>query len=74
MAIVAEWFADRLRHGLGTPHAAPLPGITGALDFGLVPQLIAAAREAEGQIDMNAHEKILLAATTTRWEFLLHSA
>jgi DNA polymerase-3 subunit delta' len=74
MGIVAEWFADRLRHALGTPHAAPLPGITGALDYGLVPELIASARDAEWQIDMNANDKILLAATTTRWEQLLHQA
>jgi hypothetical protein len=60
-----------MRHGLGTPYAAALPGQTGALDFALVPQLIAAAREAEWQIDMNANDKILLAATTTRWEQLL---
>jgi DNA polymerase III delta prime subunit len=72
MGIVAEWFADRLRHGLGTPRAGgALPGITGALDYGQVPQLIAAARDAEWQIDMNANDKILLAATTTRWEALL---
>jgi DNA polymerase-3 subunit delta' len=71
MAIAGEWFADRLRQGLGTPHGTVLPGVTGALDFALVPQLIASAREAEMQIDMNANEKILLAATTTRWEELL---
>jgi DNA polymerase-3 subunit delta' len=71
MAIAGEWFADRLRHGLGVPNGAPLPGKTGALDYGLVPQLIASAREAEMQIDMNANDKILLAATTTRWEQLL---
>ena len=74
MGIVAEWFADRLRHALGTPHEAPLPGITGALDYGIVPELIAAARDAEWQIDMNANDKILLAATTTRWEQLLHQS
>ena len=72
MTIAAEWFADRLRHALGTPHPTPLPGITGALDYALVPQLIASARAAEGEIDMNANDKILLAATTTRWEQLLH--
>jgi DNA polymerase-3 subunit delta' len=72
MAIAAEWFADRLRHGLGTPHPTPLPGITGALDYAMVPQLIASARSAEAEIDMNANDKILLAATTTRWEQLLH--
>ncbi len=71
MAIAGEWFADRLRHGLGTPNSAPLPGQTGALDFALVPRLIASAREAEYQIDMNANDKILLAATTTQWEELL---
>jgi len=71
MTIAAEWFADRLRHGLGTPHATVLPGITGALDYGLVPQLIASARSAEAQIDMNANDKILLAATTAKWEELL---
>lgn len=74
MGIVAEWFADRLRHALGTPHEALLPGITGALDYGMVPELIAAARDAEWQIDMNANDKILLAATTTRWEQLLHQS
>src|SRR5690606_31088348 len=26
MSIAAEWFSDRLRHGLGTPHGTPLPG------------------------------------------------
>ncbi len=72
MAIAAEWFSDRLRHGLGTPHETPLPGITGALDYGLVPELIASARAAESEIDMNANDKILLAATTTRWELLLN--
>ena len=75
MGMAADWFADRLRHGLGTPYregAAPMPGITGALDYGLVPELIAAARTAERDIDMNANDKILLAATTTRWELLLH--
>ncbi len=72
MSICAEWFADRLRHALGTPHPTPLPGITGALDYHLVPKLIATARAAESEIDMNANDKILLAATTTQWEKLLH--
>ena len=35
MAIIAEWFADRLRHGLGTPRGGGegmmLPGETGAI-------------------------------------------
>ncbi len=82
MGIVAEWFADRLRRGLGTPRGADgkgggggaLPGMTGALDYALVPQLIAAARDAEWQIDMNANDKILLAATTTKWEKLLRES
>ena len=74
MAIAAEWFADRLRHGLGTPMGTPLPAESGALDYGLVPELIASARDAEWQIDMNANDKILLAATTTRWEALLREA
>lgn len=73
MAIAAEWFADRLRHGLGTPMDTPLPGITGALDHTVVPRLIATARAAEAEIDMNANDKILLAATTTMWEKWLHS-
>jgi hypothetical protein len=71
--IAAEWFADRLRHGLGTPMDTPLPGITGALDHTVVPRLIATARAAEAEIDMNANDKILLAATTTMWEKWLHS-
>lgn len=71
MAMAAEWFADRLRHGLGTPYPAVMPGASGALDSQLVPELIASARQAEWQIDMNANDKILLAATTTRWEQLL---
>jgi hypothetical protein len=71
MAMAAEWFADRLRHGLGVPYAAVMPGESGGLDYAMVPQLISAARQAEGQIDMNANDKILLAATTTRWEQLL---
>ncbi|MGN6369454.1 MAG: ATP-binding protein [Phycisphaerae bacterium] len=74
MSIAAEWFADRLRHALGTPHPTPLPGITGALDYHLVPKLIATARAAESEIDMNANDKILLAATTTQWEKLLHES
>jgi hypothetical protein len=73
MAMAAEWFADRLRHGLGTPYASPLPGESGALDWALVPHLIASARDAEWQIDMNANDKILLAATTTHWEKLLRA-
>ena len=72
MSIAAEWFSDRMRHGLGTPHHTPLPGITGALDYGLVPELIASARAAEAEVDLNANDKILLAATTTRWELLLN--
>jgi hypothetical protein len=71
MAMAAEWFADRLRHGLGVPYGAAMPGESGALDYGLVPELIGAAREAEWQIDMNANDKILLAATAVRWEQLL---
>ena len=74
LAIVAEWFGDRLRHALGTPFANVLPGQTGALDYALVPELIAAAHAAEAAIDMNANDKILLAATATRWEELLHHA
>jgi DNA polymerase-3 subunit delta' len=74
MAIAAEWFADRLRHGLGTPTDTPLPGITGALDHTVVPRLIATARAAEAEIDMNANDKILLAATTTMWERWLHDS
>ena len=73
MAMAAEWFADRLRHGLGVPYGAAMPGVSGALDGGVAPQLIAAAREAEWQIDMNANDKILLAATTIRWEALLRA-
>jgi DNA polymerase-3 subunit delta' len=71
MAIAAEWFADRLRHALGTPDAAPLPAESGGLDHGIVPRLIASARAAEHDIDWNANDKILLTATTTRWEELL---
>jgi len=71
MAMAGEWFADRLRQGFGVPYGAAMPGESGALDSRLAPQLIAAAREAEWQIDMNANDKILLAATTTRWEMLL---
>jgi DNA polymerase III subunit delta' len=71
MSIAAEWFTDRLRHALGTAHATPLPGKTSALDYALVPKLIAAARAAEAQIDLNANDKILLAATCTQWEQLL---
>jgi hypothetical protein len=74
MTIAAEWFADRLRHGLGTPYATLLPGITGALDAEVVRELIAAARGAEAQIDRNANDKILLAATTTRWQQLLQES
>jgi hypothetical protein len=74
MALAAEWFADRLRQGLGTPYTAALPGESGALDQRLVPELIASARQAEWQIDMNANDKILLAATTTRWEQLLRES
>jgi hypothetical protein len=74
MAFAAEWFSDRLRHALGTPYETPLPGITGALYYGIVPQLIASARAAEAQVDMNANDKILLAATTTQWEQLLHES
>jgi hypothetical protein len=48
-----------------------LPAESGGLDYGMVPELIAAAREAEGEVDMNVNDKILLAATTTRWEELL---
>lgn len=74
MTIVAEWFADRLRHGIGAPYPTLLPGITGALDPEVVPQLIASARAAEAQIDMNANDKILLAATATRWAQLLQES
>ncbi|HVX86013.1 MAG TPA: DNA polymerase III subunit [Phycisphaerae bacterium] len=73
MTIAAEWFADRLRHGLGVPSATLLPGQTGALDHALVPKLIATARAAESEIDLNANDKILLAATTTMWEKFLTS-
>jgi len=71
MSIAAEWFADRLRQTLGTPHPTPLPSTTGALDPLLVPKLITSARSAEAQIDLNVNDKILLAATTTQWEQLL---
>jgi DNA polymerase III subunit delta' len=71
MAIAAEWFADRLRHALGTPYPAPLPAESGGLDHGIIPRLIATARAAEHDIDWNANDKILLTATTTRWEELL---
>jgi DNA polymerase III delta prime subunit len=74
MNIAAEWFSDRMRHGLGTPYPIPLPGQTGALDYALVPELIATARTAEADVDMNANDKILLAATATRWESLLREA
>ncbi len=71
MAVAAEWFADRLRHALGTPYPAPIPAESGGLDHGIIPRLIASARDAEYQIDWNANDKILLTATTTRWEELL---
>ena len=50
---------------------SPLPAESGGLDHGIIPRLIASAREAEYQIDWNANDKILLTATTTRWEELL---
>jgi DNA polymerase III delta prime subunit len=74
MSISAEWFSDRMRRGLGVPYPTPLPGQTGALDYALVPELIASARTAEAEIGMNANDKILLAATATRWENLLREA
>ncbi len=74
LCMCADWFSDRLRHALGTPHPTPLPGISGALDYGLVPRLIATARAAEAQIDMNVNDKILLAATTIQWEHLLQES
>jgi DNA polymerase III delta prime subunit len=74
MAIAAEWFSDRLRDALGTAHSGgtALPGESGGLDYGLMPELIRSARDAEMQMDMNVNDKILLAALTTRWEELLH--
>lgn len=71
IGIAAEWFADRMRHGLGAANPTPLPGQTGALDYGVVPQLIAVARAAERQLDQNVNDKIVLAAATTEWERLL---
>jgi len=71
LGFAAEWFSDRLRLGLGTPHETTLPARTAALDHGIVPQLIMAAQRAEATVDMNANEKILLAAITTQWEDLL---
>jgi len=71
LAIAAEWFADRLRQSLNTPHSTPLPSTTAALDPTLIQKLITITRTAEAQIDLNANDKILLAATTTQWEQLL---
>ena len=74
MTVAAEWFGDRMRHGLGTPHETVLPGETGALDYGIAPELIKTARDAEYWADRNVNDKMLLAAATTRWEELLHGA
>ncbi len=74
MTIAAEWFSDRVRHGLGTPHETVLPGQTGALDYALAPELIKAAREGEMWADRNVNDKMILAAVTTRWEEILRGA
>jgi DNA polymerase-3 subunit delta' len=73
LAIAAEWFTERMRRGLGAATGAALPGETAAIDYGIAPKLIASARRAEAQIEMNVNEKILLAATTTEWESLLRA-
>ena len=74
MTVAAEWFGDRMRHGLGTPHETVLPGQTGALDYGVAPELIKTARDGEYWADRNVNDKMLLAAATTRWEELLRGA
>ena len=74
MGIAADWFSDRMRYGLGATHATPLPGLTGAIESETVAKLIASARAAEGLVDQNVNDKILLAATTTEWERLLRMA
>ncbi len=74
LGIVADYFSDRLRRFLGTPHAIHLPSAAGGLDADTVADLLAASRAAEAQVDMNVHTGILLAATCTRWEEILRNA
>lgn len=72
MGISSDYFADRLRQAVAAPHPLPLPSATGPLPPEIVHPLIAAARTAETQIDMNANVNLLLSATTTEWEKILH--
>jgi hypothetical protein len=71
LGIVADYLDDRLRHAVGTAHASPLPSAVAGLSPDIIRPMLAAAREAETQVDMNVHTGILLAATCTRWEELL---
>ena len=71
LGIAADWFADRLRQGLGVPlDDITLPAATAGMDPVLARQLIDAARRAEQNMDANANTKLLAAATGTAWERL----
>jgi hypothetical protein len=70
LGMAADWFADRLRQGLGVPLAVTLPAATAGMDPVLARELIEAARRAEGNMESNANTKLLAAATGTAWERL----
>jgi DNA polymerase III delta' subunit len=71
LGLVADYLDDRLRQSIGTPHPTPLPSAVAGIAPDIIRPMLAAAREAESQVDMNVHTGILLAATCTRWEELL---
>jgi DNA polymerase III delta' subunit len=73
LAITAEWLDDRVRGGLGTPRAQKLPGNAGTIDPDQAVAILAQLRNAEAQIDLNAHVQLLLASTMTAIEQLLRA-
>lgn len=69
--IVADYFDDRMRQWLSAAHAVTLPAKTAGLDPAIARQIIASARAAELQLDMNANVNLLIGATVAQWQAML---
>jgi hypothetical protein len=71
-AIAAEYFDDRLRQAVGAPRPLALPAASAGLDPMLAQVLMQVARRAEGMIDLNANQALVLSALANEWDYQMH--
>ena len=74
LSFVAAWMDDRVRHTTGAEIIAPLPSHAHGIPLATAQECIATCRQAEIQVDMNAHVGVLLASTSTAIEQALRIA